>query len=308
MRQASQFLVAGYLLAWLTGGQLLAQQLMPKLIRQIGETPGISLKTNAIKEDKQGRLWLATHNGLVRFDGRRFRVFHDPLLRQGDYYYHCVFSPDGRIWLKQDEGYALPYFDPQRQQIRRVADTTRLVRQYLARYGCHYVFADDQATLWIGLRGQGMLHFNPRTGAVDHVFTQKANVRWITQDRQGRIWFTSDQGLYVYHPVTTSLTVYRPDPQHVDTSLGSLLTYGLQARADGTILIGLDNEIDRLNPTTGQVQRLRLIPSEHVSHQAVFDFFDDPQGNTYFQAGTPLYRYTRRGVIERIELHNPCLP
>ena len=293
------------MLAWLTGGQLLAQQLMPRLIRQIGETPGINLKTNAIKENKQGRLWLATHNGLVQFDGQRFRVFHDAALKQGDYYYHCVFSPDGRIWLKQDEGYALPYFDPGRQQIRRVADTTRLVRHYLAKYGCHYVFADGQANVWIGLRGQGLLRFNPRTGAVDHVFTQKANVRWIAQDRQGRIWFTSDQGLYAYHPVTTRLTPYRPNPQHPATSLGSLATYGVHTRPDGTILIGLDNEIDLLNPTTGQVRRLHLIPSESVPHQAVFDFFDDPQGNTYFQAGTTLYRYTRQGIIERIDLHQP---
>ena len=113
-------MVAGYVLAWLSGGPLLAQQLMPKLIRQIGETHGINLKTNAIKEDKQGRLWLATHNGLVQFDGQRFRVFHDPLLKQGDYYYHCVFSPDGRIWLKQDESYALGHLDTVRAPENRL--------------------------------------------------------------------------------------------------------------------------------------------------------------------------------------------
>ncbi|WP_460995546.1 ATP-binding protein [Spirosoma harenae] len=314
MRQSSQFILAGYLLALLTSGHLLAQQVMPRLIRQIGETPGISLKTNEIEEDKQGRLWMATHNGLVQFDGKQFRVFHDPALKQGDYYYHCVFSPDGRIWLKQDEGYALPYFDPQRQQIRRVADTTRLIRDYLAKYGCHYLFADTQANLWIGLRGQGMIRFNPRTGVVDHVFNQKANVRWITQDKQGRIWFTSDQGLYVYHPITASLTAYRPDPQHPTTSLGSLLTYGLCVRSDGTILVGLDNEVDLLNPATGQIRRFRLIPSTRFPRQAVFDIVDDPEGNTYFLTPTALYRYTKRDVIERIELQHPmqlpsdCLP
>ncbi|WP_143100766.1 hypothetical protein [Spirosoma endophyticum] len=37
----------------------------------------------------------------------------------------------------------------------------------------------------------------------------------------------------------------------------------------------------------------------------MFDCFDDPQGNTYFPTETTLCRYTRRGVIERIEGHQP---
>ncbi|WP_093832058.1 hypothetical protein [Spirosoma endophyticum] len=51
---------------------------------------------------------------------------------------------------------------------------------------------------------------------------------------------------YVY------LSETKLDPQHSDTSLGSLLTYGLPIRSDGTILIGLDNEMDILNPAIGQ--------------------------------------------------------
>ena len=297
-----------FFLLLLASGQLPGQQVMPRLMRQIDEPPGVTLKTNSLNQDPQGRLWITTHNGFVRYDGRKFQVFHDPVLRKGDYYYHSMPSPDGRVWLKLDQGYALPYFDPQHQQIRRVPNTTRLIRQYLAKGGCHYLFPDADANLWIGLRGQGLLRFNPRTLAVDHVFTKPVNVRWITQDRRGLIWFTSDQGLYTYDPVSGRTTNYFPDPRRPHTSLGSRFTYGVHIRPDGTILVGLNNEIDVLNPVSGQIRRVQLIPSARLPRQEVYEFFDDPAGNTYFLTPTTAYRYTKRGILERVELQPPLQP
>lgn len=216
------------LLLVLMAGSSVAQLLMPRLLRQFNEKPGINLTAGGITQDDQRQLWMASTNGIVRFDGRQFRVFHDPVLKEGDYYYHVVPSTDGRIWLKMGSGYSLSYVDPRHERIVRVPDTTRLMRDYLAKYGSHYIFFDAQNNLWIGLKGHGLLKVNPHTFAVEHVVDQSLHVRGITQDRRGTIYFaTSNRGFFAYDPQTEKLTNY----QHHESdgnSLSSNATFGVQ--------------------------------------------------------------------------------
>lgn len=198
------------LLFWLAGASSLrAQQVMPAWLDQYTPAATINFNTAGATQDHQGNLWFATNDGVVRFDGQHFKVYHDPILKQGDDYFHVVPSPDGRIWCKQGRGGALSYIDPQQARIIRIPDTTRVVREFLAVRNSNYLFAASDSTLWIGQRGRGLLHFNPRTYAVDEVFSQEGEgVRWITQDRQGTIWFTTNRAVYAYQPLNGQLKRY----------------------------------------------------------------------------------------------------
>lgn len=296
-----------------------AQQVMPHLLRQVEESPGVNLKVLGFAEDRRGRLWLATQDGVARLENGSFRVFHDPVLRGGDDYYHVVPSPDGRLWLKQGRGHALSYFDEAAERIVRLPDTTRLIREFLGPGGCHYVFADREAILWIGTRSNGLLRFDPRTGAIEHVFSENTQVNWIDQDRQGTIWFTTRWGatrwgVVALDPRTRRLRRYTHDPAQPDASLPAEEAFGIRARADGTVLVGLTDEVDRLDPNTGQVRRVRLIPMASPSgspkafngYRRVYRFSDDSGGHAYFRSETALYRLTPGGDLQRVEL--PGLP
>lgn len=285
-----------------------AQLLVPQLLRQFDEKRGISLGLVSITQDVQGRQWMASPNGIVRFDGRQFRVFHDPILKEGDFYYQVVPAADGRIWLKMSSGLSLSYIDPRQERIVRVPDTTPLVRDYLAKYGSHYLFADTQANLWIGLKKHGLLKVNTRTLSVEHIVDQGLDVRSITQDRQGNIYFaTSNRGLFSYNPQTKRLINYQHDEQD-NTSLSSNATYGVQARPDGSILVGLINEATLFQPTTGQFQRLGLNALRTVDSTSlpyIYEFKLDAQGNAYFATQEFLFRYTAGGTLQRIGLCSP---
>ncbi len=285
-------------------GAGVAQQVLPRLLRQMTETPGVNLKTLGMAEDRRSSLWLATQDGVARLENGSFRVFHDPILRSGDDYYHVVPSPDGRLWLKQGRGHALSYFDDPTEQIVRLSDTTRLVRQFLKPGGCHYVFADRDANVWIGTRKNGLLWFNPRTGAVDSVFSEKTQVNWIDQDQQGTIWFTTRWGVASLDPRTRQLRRYAHDPAHPDASLPPDECFGVRIRADGTVLVGLTNEVALLDPATGRVRRLPLTPTTDPprSTQRVYNLLGAPDGSAYFQSETALYRLTVAGDLQRVEL------
>ena len=296
------------LLLGLTAGPAEAQQVMPRLLRQFNERPGLNLKAGHMAQDARGRLWIASNDGVACFDGRQFQVYHDPLVKQGDYYYLIITAPDGRIWPKMGRGQALAYIDPNRRRMIRLPDSTRLVRDYLMRYGCHYIVADATGNLWIGLKKKGLLRFNPRTLAVDHLVDRPLDVRGIAPDNRGKIYFTTvDQGLFAYTPRTNTLVNYAHNPQDT-TSLGSNAAYGVSVRPDGRIMVGLVNEVDLLTPATGRIQRVRLnaIRSPNpLLADYIYDFHHDAGGNAYFTTGAATFCYTHRNVLQRIIFSSP---
>ncbi len=308
MRPTFPFLLLGCLLSSYLICSVQAQQVMPRLLRQFTERPGLNLKAGHMGQDAQGRLWLASHDGVACFDGRQFRVYHDPVVKKGDYYYIVIPTADGRVWPKMGRGHTLAYIDPGRQRMVRLSDSTRLVRDYLAKYGCHYILPDAQGNLWIGLKKKGLLRFNPRTLAVDHLVDRPLDVRGIAQDRRGVIYFTTiEQGLFAYTPRTGALTNYQHNRQDT-TTLGSNATYGVATRPDGSILIGLVNEVDILTPATGRIQRVRLNAvrsTNPILEDYIYDFHQDTYGNAYFSTGIATFRYTQRGVLQRIVFGSP---
>lgn len=303
-----RFLLLGCLLSSYLIRSVQAQQVMPRLLRQFTEKPGLNLKAGHMNQDAQGRLWLASYDGVACFDGRQFRVYHDPQVKKSDYYYQVWPTADGRVWPKMGRGHSLSYIDSGRQRVVRLPDSTRLVRDYLAKYGCHYILPDAQGNLWIGLKKRGLLRFNPRTLAVDHLVDRPLDVRGIAQDRRGIIYFTTiEQGLFAYTPRTGALTNYQHNRQDT-TTLGSNATYGVTTRSDGRILIGLVNEVDILTPATGRIQRVRLNAVHSTNpllEDYIYDFHQDTYGNAYFSTGIATFRYTRRGVLQRIVFGSP---
>ncbi|QMW04932.1 ATP-binding protein [Spirosoma foliorum] len=278
-----------------------AQQVMPAFIRQIPVPSTINFNTVDATQDARGNLWFATQEGVVRFDGRQFRAYHDPVLRQGDDYFHVVPSPDGRIWCKQGRGSILSYINSKEDKIVRVPDSSRLVRDYLVPWRSNYLFADADANLWIGLRQKGLIRFNPRTYAIEPIFDREGEaVRRLTQDQQGIIWFTTNEAVYAYNPVSRALKRYREEFERRPAN--GKFAIGIHARRDSTILVGLSNEVAVIQPATGRVTRLKLLSNEADSNQVVYDFYDDPQGNTYFSTFKAHYRYTNRGDLEQLEL------
>ncbi|KAA9346404.1 hybrid sensor histidine kinase/response regulator transcription factor [Larkinella humicola] len=294
--------VYGLFLGSLVSLSLRAQQRMPARIAQYLPPATINFNTTGATQDQRGHLWFSTNDGIVRFDGRQFRAYHDPVLRQGDDYFHVVPSPDGRIWCKLGRGEVLSYIDPDQDKIIRIPDSSRVIREFLSIRKSHYLFAAADSTLWIGQRGRGLLHFNPRTYAVDEVFSNvDEGVRWITEDRRGTIWFTTSKAVYAYHPLTRHLKRYQQGLGSPVPSPDGLLPIGIHARRDGKILVGLPSEIDVIDPATNQIERLPLTPSRFHPDQTVRDFFDDAAGNTYFRNHTASFRYTKQGELQQLE-------
>ena len=159
----------------------------------LGEAPN-HLRVNQIVQDDLGFLWLATSDGLKRYDGYRIRDFrHDadnPNSPTDNYTYTLFKDRSGKIWVANGNRY-LQTYDP----------------------------ATEKFTLF---------RLDPRDPAA-----LKARVGEIKQDRAGAIWLSTDTGLYRIDAATGRTVHYEHNPKDADTLSSNIVRSTLETQ-DGT--------------------------------------------------------------------------
>jgi ligand-binding sensor domain-containing protein len=148
-------------------------------------------RVQAIAQTQDGYLWLATQEGLARFDGVRFTVFdrRSTAAMSANDVETIYASRDGSLWVGIYGGMLLRYQDGR-------------FRSYSSREGLSsatiVALAEDTAgDLWIGTDGDGLyrLHegvftrYTKKDGLIDD------SVRCLLADREGGVWIGTPSGL-----------------------------------------------------------------------------------------------------------------
>ena len=180
---------------------------LPMVFTHLSTEQGLSQATvNDVLQDSQGFIWLATQNGLNRYDGVELkRYYRDPEGSDGlasDYVVALDEDRFGNIWIATDGGGVAVW--------NRRTDTIRSYRhrngdaRSLASDQVHDVLVDRSGHVWIATRDRGLDRLDPRSGAITH-FVHDAtrpeslgsnrNLYALLEDRDGAIWVSSSVGL-----------------------------------------------------------------------------------------------------------------
>jgi PAS domain S-box-containing protein len=149
----------------------------------------------AIAQTPDGYLWLATQEGLVRFDGVRLTIFDRKStleITNNDMRALCV-TKDGSLWIGTFLGDLI--------QLKDGKFTSYSGKKELGGYGVSAIYEDASQNLWIGTRGGGL--FLLRDGKTVAYTTKNGlandSVSSITGDTAGHIWIGTDGGLSREH-------------------------------------------------------------------------------------------------------------
>ncbi len=268
-------------------------------VRQIGEGPA-------------GRLWLATADGLARFDpatGTYTSYLHDPSNPQslsGNTLSTLLWDRTGVLWVGSN-GFGLNRYDAKTarfQTLRRPPDVTSRWDGFSIRG----LFEDAQGDLWMSA---GVLYrYDRRTGTLVS-FESSSNrpsdfgntgVWSIVQDRQRVLWFGSYEGLFRYSPADGRTRQYAHDPARPG-GLPEKMVYGVFEDRRGAIWAVTAHFISRLDdPASGRFTAYRHTPTaESDQGEALFpSLYEDALGRFWMGTETGLVRFDpRTGAVKR---------
>jgi signal transduction histidine kinase/DNA-binding response OmpR family regulator/ligand-binding sensor domain-containing protein len=253
----------------------------------------------AITQDKRGFIWMATRDGLARYDGYTFKVFqptNDPRPSlSGPGLTKLVMGPDGYLWIQNDQ-FGLDGFDPFRETFTNLSRLAAY-RQAFGRDTLAEVYPDSHRRLWLIFRGGGLGCYERDTRRFIHYFIQARGgqnqpVFAVVEDGWRQVWIATAQGLSRLDP-TTGRFVDVGYPIHKDPARTPLTDpiRRLYRRPNGELWLCTDRHLTRWNPQT----RLTVMyPLSHHNERADWpqQITADSQGNEYLNLGQQLFRYT----------------
>lgn len=276
----------------------------PAPARTLTAADGLPSNTvRSMSQDKFGFIWLATDNGLCRYDGARVQTWRIRELGLSQYV-SAVLAVDEGVYVGTEQG--VFFFSFKDNSYRRLPTQAKTVAG---------LALDKEGNIWIATYGQGAFRYQPATGkskafafptskgSVKPVYIDNTNQVWaiptagnnhlfklqplagrftrvpmateidatcMTQTTDGRLWLgTWDEGLWEL----------RPDGTTVQRTAAGLHIHCLYSD-DSTIYIGADDGIFAFNPTTGSAEQLGAVADPMP--RFVYDIFRDAEGGIWF--------------------------
>ena len=212
----------------------------------------------ALAQDRHGLIWIATGDGLVRFDGYRFR----PLERESPIMAHrslgwirtLLPARDGRLWIGTEVD-GLSMYDPITQRVRDYGlDNHAPANGQRSGFPTIRALAEDlDGSVWVGSMGGGVARLDPDSGQFTHYrhgseagSLPDDRVQALLVDRDGSLWVGGQNGL---SRRVRGGTRFEPVAPH----LVGMQLRALHQASDGGIWVGTQRgDLLAIDPATAQ--------------------------------------------------------
>lgn len=254
----------------------------------------------SVLRDPEGYLWIASDNGLKRYDGYSLRTFShdakDPTTIGSPNNFRVFLDAQGALWSL---GSVLNRYHP---------ETETFTRYYISDYKVMYAAANAaDGGFWIGGDRLGLLLFDPVSGEVrKRLFNEGDNplsiYRIIPRRGSAQFWLSSNQGLLLFDPETgQSTTLFQlPNTQGVRPMLS------LVEDMDGDLWMASRQGLYRFNPSTQTVQHYAADPGKPgaLTTNDLTSVGSDSRNNIW--VGTEKQGVFRRDPVTEKFVHYPA--
>ncbi len=198
-----------------------------------------------IVQDHKGFMWFGSFNGLNRYDGYDFKVYHyhrdDSTSLSHNYISALCEDRDGRLWVGTSDGLNRYDFRTDGFQSYKHQDDDP---GSISDNQIETILQDRQGRLWIGTRNGGLELFNPEDDSFIHYSPAENNlsshfVRVLYEDSDGTIWVAHENG--AIDLLAENSHAFEPFSLHGKKLTDSRITAIVESR-DRTIWIGTQGD------------------------------------------------------------------
>ena len=272
-----------------------------------------TLDVHQVYRDAAGNLWLSTTSGVFRMGNRNhyFTVLAAPQARPYGFFSTRGLLEDGeKLYVGSYQGFYA--YDVQQQTYREHRYWKPQLKQWLNPLALA-LLKDPDGTVWVGSEGNGLMQFDPRTGAfrtwalpggdgsaVATPGSKVSNVYALLRDHRQRLWMGTEGGLFRLDPAGGKAA---PAIREVNAPhLHQAKIMALHESADHSLWVGTSQGLYRQSADgaiaahyrgEGPAGRLRL------SNSYVHCIYEDPAGNLWLgtKGGGVNVLNPRRGTL-----------
>ncbi len=273
--------------------------------RQLTVADGLpSNRINGIAEDHNGYLWIATSDGLARYDGIGFKVWREDNGLGDNFIWAVHVDASNRLWLGTEHA-GLVMFDAQRKHFRRytTANTPGMHSDIV-----WTVNSTADGAIWFGTPFEG-LHRLGVDGKVTQYMPRAGDPRSLPGVGVAQSIVTPDGSLWVGIKGNGVARWTGRDFERVpDSALASPLINGFSVESDGTLWISTTRGVSVRRPdgTYAAAPWADAGMADTILHVLLRDrsglyWFDVPQGlgrdNHGQMSVVPLYSGVAQGLV-----------
>ena len=262
-----------------------------------------SNRVNAIAEDAQGYLWIATRDGLARYDGVGFRVWRAEDGLRDNFVWTVHVDARDRVWIGTQQG-GVAMLDVQRRTFRHYDRTSHPA---MGSNTVWMITSTRDGDLWFGTSDAGLHRLGP-DGRIRRYMPQPGNARSLPSaavssvkvDRHGALWVGTKAGVARWtgrdfeHLPSSSLPSLHVDSLSFDQAGGlwiGMPGQGYVRRADGRL-----QPMPWIDPPLGVSALHMLLQDRQGAHWLDTRSGLSREANGIVQ-NVPLYSNTSRGIV-----------
>lgn len=226
----------------------------------------------SIVQDQQGFIWFGTHYGLNRYDGHRFKIYHqqaaDTTSIPGNTIMSMYRDRHNKLWVGTTAG--LAQYDPVHDRfIRILLDTA-----YTPNINC--ILEDSKGRYWFGANNGLYVIDGQRTKFIAPPDIAGYVVRALYEDKQGNIWVGTNTGL-------TKISGNRFEHiRRVDGSANTLsMNFITAITADSQGRLWLGTQTGGVNIYEPVFGRFTLLSPPTIINNIIRRVTPDPEGNMW---------------------------
>lgn len=149
--------------------------------------------TRTIKQDSEGNIWLASWEGMLKYDGQSFTNITDSVT--SNRFFSVLEDRKGNFWFASIGG-GVYYYDGK-------SFTNYTTKEGLASDRVTHIYEDNAGNIWFGTEGgascydgQSFRNFTTKDGLPNN------DINAIVQDKTGRFWFATRGEACFYNGIT----------------------------------------------------------------------------------------------------------